>query len=76
MAKVINLFEYNTASMLRSIADDIDSGDMPKTDCTVILGSEIMHSGGRDGRESAMQVIWNCTRAIHKLQYAVDSNLS
>lgn len=70
MTNVVQLFPTADApTILRSIASAIESGEYPKTDCTVILGSRIFHAGTVDDAEAAQEAVWNMTYGIHKLMF-------
>lgn len=72
MSNVVQLIPCaNTVLALRNIADMIERGDIPDGQATVIIGSEVFHTGCVDNAEAATEAIWNMTYGTHKLMSAV-----
>ena len=61
----------DASTALRNIADQMDSGEISATECTVIADTDVFHCGETDDGRAAEQAIFNMTMGIHKLMYAV-----
>lgn len=57
----------NIAKVLRSIADQIESGEIPCDHVTIIAGFEVYCAGPLDDCRAAESAIFDMTFGIHKL---------
>lgn len=62
----------DVAATLRSIADNIDSGEYSSDSCTIILGSDVFHAGCVSDQQAASDAVFNMTFGIHKLMKATE----
>ena len=67
MTEIVNLFGSSTEQALRNIADMIRDGDIPDNPATIIIGTEVFHTGNMPIEQSVMEAVWDMNFGIHKL---------
>lgn len=61
----------NAALALRNIADQMESGEIVATECTIIVGLDVFHCGEFDDGRSAESAVFNMTMGLQKLMKPV-----
>lgn len=72
--KIVELKPSNNVSKtLRTIADQLDSGqiDHGETGATLIIGSEVFHMGTHDDGDATVNAVFNMNIGLAKLTTAV-----
>ncbi len=68
MGNVIQLKpSVDTPNALRSIADQIESGEIQESECTLIIGRDVYHLGVKEDYIAFDNSVINMTYGIHKL---------
>ena len=61
---------YDIPEELRSIADQIESGEIEGDDCTVVIDREVFHLSSQSPELSVCQAVFNMSLGINKLTSA------
>ena len=70
--EVVKLFrDQSVSDGLRNIANYVDSGELPSDNCTIIIGTEVIHLGNVSDEQAAADAIFNMTLGTHKLMKAI-----